>query len=67
MKAYNLFEGSIEDQLHRIGRRLLKVETNTPKKIGELSEEIEDINDLIGDEETADTILYRLKALEDAG
>lgn len=66
MKAYTLFEGTVQEQLQRIGRRLLKLENNSKKDIKAISDDVEAISDLIGDEDTADTILYRLKALEDA-
>lgn len=66
MKAYNLFEGTVQEQLHRIGRKLLKLEDILKKDIKAISDDVDAISNLIGDEDTADTILYRLKALEDA-
>lgn len=55
MKFYSILEGRTEDVL----RRLLRL-------INENKAELKTVTDAIGDEETADTILYRIKALEDA-
>lgn len=68
MKGYSIFDGSTEDQIHRIGRRILKLESASnglKEEIDEISEQIEDILAVIGDEDTEGTILYRLKALEE--
>jgi len=55
MKFYSILEGRTEDVL----RRLLRL-------INKNKAELKTVTDAIGDEETADTILYRIKALEDA-
>lgn len=91
MKFYSILEGQTQDVL----RRLLRLINKSIGRISKAEDDLEDINDLIGnptnpgagtilkrigtaetnigsintaigDEETANTILYRIKALEDA-
>ena len=69
VKAYNFFEGSQTD----INRRLLRkiealenAETGEAADITDIKADVKDIQDAIGDESTANTILARIKALEDA-
>ena len=69
VEAYNFFEGSQTD----INRRLLrKIEALENAEAGEATDitdikaDVKDIQDAIGDESTENTILARIKALEDA-
>jgi hypothetical protein len=69
VEAYIFFEGSQTD----INRRLLrKIEALENAEAGEATDitdikaDVKDIQDAIGDESTANTILARIKALEDA-
>lgn len=55
MKFYSILEGQTQDVLRRLLRLINKNQAG-----------IKALEDAIGDEETADTILYRIKKLEDA-
>lgn len=68
MKFYSILEGQTQDVLRRLLRLINKnqgaVNTELAKKATKA--ELKEVTDLIGDEKTAATILYRIKALEDA-
>ena len=55
----------IEEQMVRFLIKLDKRVSDLEGGEGTLGDRVEAVEDAIGDEETADTILYRLKALED--
>lgn len=55
----------IEEQMVRFLIKLDKRISDLEGGEGTLGDRVEAVEDAIGDEETADTILYRLKALED--
>ena len=66
----NLPQEDINRQLYEM---ILKLQKSEGADIGaleddvsDIKEDVKDINDAIGDESTADSILGRIKALEDA-
>lgn len=63
-EAYNALAGTQTE----INRRLLRmiIELQEASGSDEITEEIESLKEIIGDESTADSILGRIKALEDA-
>lgn len=68
MKFYSILEGKTEDVLRRLLRLINKNQGNVNTELAKKATkaELKDVTDLIGDEETEDTILYRIKELEDA-
>lgn len=69
VKYPNYLSGSQDDINKRLLEMILKLQkenTGEGADIGALEDDVKDIQDAIGDESTADTILYRIKALEDA-
>lgn len=68
VEPYNVLSGTQTD----INRRLLRMIEELQNSSGsayddtEIKKDIKDLEDAIGDESTADTILGRIKALEDA-
>lgn len=65
-EGYNALEGSQTDINRRILRRLDALEASEPYDDTAIKARIKAVEDEIGDEETADTILKRIKDLEDA-
>ena len=67
-EGYNALEGSQTDINRRILRRLdaLEEAASEPYDDTAIKERIKAVEDEIGDETTADTILKRIKDLEDA-
>lgn len=65
-EEYNALEGSQTDINRRILRRLDALEASEPYDDTAIKARIKAVEDEIGDEETADTILKRIKDLEDA-
>lgn len=67
VEPYNVLSGTQTD----INRRLLRMIEELQNSSGpayddtEIKKDIKDLEDAIGDESTADTILGRIKALED--
>lgn len=65
-EGYNALEGSQTDINRRILRRLDALEASEPYDDTAIKARIKAVEDEIGDETTADTILKRIKDLEDA-
>ena len=65
-EGYNALEGSQTDINRRILRRLDALEASEPYDDTAIKARIKAVEDVIGDEDTADTILKRIKDLEDA-
>ena len=68
-KGYDFFSGSQLDINRRLLRKIEALEAKVGSEgtdIGSLEDDVKDIQDTIGDESTAGTILARIKALEDA-
>ena len=65
-EGYNALEGSQTDINRRILRRLDALEASEPYDDTAIKARIKAVKDEIGDEDTADTILKRIKDLEDA-
>ena len=65
-EGYNALEGSQTDINRRILRRLDALEASEPYDDTAIKARIKAVEDEIGDEVTADTILKRIKDLEDA-
>ncbi len=65
-EGYNALEGSQTDINRRILRRLDALEASEPYDDTAIKARIKAVEDEIGDEDTADTILKRIKDLEDA-
>ena len=65
-EGYNALEGSQTDIDRRILRRLDALEASEPYDDTAIKARIKAVEDEIGDEDTADTILKRIKDLEDA-
>lgn len=69
VKYPNYLSGSQDDINKRLLEMILKLQkenTGEGADISGLKDDVDDIKDAIGDESTADSILYRIKALEDA-
>lgn len=69
VEGYNALAGSQTDINRRLLRRieaLENAEAGEATDISELEDAVSDIKDAIGDETESGTILYRIKALEDA-
>lgn len=69
VEGYNVLAGSQTDINRRLLRRieaLENAEAGEATDISALEDDVSDIKDAIGDESTADSILGRIKALEDA-
>ena len=66
VEGYNALEGSQTDINRRILRRLDALEASEPYDDTAIKARIKAVEDEIGDEDTADTILKRIKDLEDA-
>ena len=69
VEGYNALAGSQTDINRRLLRRieaLENAETGEAADITDIKGDVKDIQDAIGDESTANTILGRIKALEDA-
>ena len=67
--GYNTFAGDQTDINRRLLRRieaLENAEAGEATDITDIKEDVKDLEDAIGDESTAGTILARIKALEDA-
>lgn len=65
-EGYNALEGSQTDINRRILRRLDALEASEPYDDTAIKARIKAVEDEIGDEATADTILKRIKDLEGA-
>ena len=68
-EGYNTFAGSQTDINRRLLRRieaLENAEAGEATDITDIKEDVKDLEDAIGDESTADSILGRIKALEEA-
>lgn len=65
VEGYNALEGSQTDINRRILRRLDALE-EASELTAAIEARVKAVEDEIGDEETADTILKRIKDLEDA-
>ena len=59
-------ENNIKAELYEMIVKLQKENAGEGTDITDLKGTVEDIEDAIGDETTSGTILYRIKALEDA-
>ncbi len=68
MKFYSILEGQTQDVLRRLLRLINKNKAGVDTALaGKATKaELKTVTDVIGDEETANTILYRIKVLEDA-
>ena len=69
VEGYNALAGTQTDINRRFLRRidaLENAETGEAADITDIKEDVKDIQDAIGDESTANSILGRIKALEDA-
>lgn len=69
VEGYNALAGTQTDINRRLLRRieaLENAETGEAADITDIKGDVKDIQDAIGDESTANTILGRIKALEDA-
>ena len=69
VKSYSPLDGTQMDINRRLLRKIEALEAKVGSEgtdIGALEDDVEDIKDAIGDESTADSILGRIKALEDA-
>jgi hypothetical protein len=62
----NYLAGSQDDINKRLLHMILDLKNSEGADIDALEEDVSDIKDAIGDESTADSILGRIKALEDA-
>lgn len=66
VKAVNDLTSTVGDSESGLVEDVTALETAVGDNSSGLVKGVADINATIGDEETADTILYRIKALEDA-
>jgi NTP pyrophosphatase (non-canonical NTP hydrolase) len=69
VEGYNALAGTQTDINRRLLRRieaLENAETGEAADITDIKGDVKDIQDAIGDESTANSILGRIKALEDA-
>lgn len=64
-EAYNALAGS-QAEINRRLLRMIEELQDSSYDDTEIKEDIADIEEAIGDEDTADSILGRIKALEDA-
>ena len=62
----NYLAGSQDDINKRLLHMILDLKNSDGADIDALEEDVSDIKEAIGDESTADSILGRIKALEDA-
>ena len=68
VEPYNVLSGTQTDINRRLLRMIEELQNSFESAYDdtEIKKDIKDLEDAIGDESTADTILGRIKALEDA-
>lgn len=68
VEPYNVLSGTQTDINRRLLRMIEELQNSSESAYDdtEIKKDIKDLEDAIGDESTADTILGRIKALEDA-